>query len=79
MTRHIFRSGEVASIVPSKQQYETPGGDFNPFVFEKALHRLNTLCEVAEYEHPLLAAPDGTVVVDITDLRAILAYIKETQ
>ena len=38
----------------------------------KAVFRLNKALVRAEAEYPLLAAPDGTVSVSITDLKAVL-------
>ena len=39
----------------------------------EAVARLETACARAEYEFPLLAAPDGTVAVPFADLRALLS------
>ncbi len=43
----------------------------------EAVARVRVLLAVAEYEHPLLAAPDDTVTIDMADLRAHAADMKE--
>lgn len=40
--------------------------------YAMAAARLEAACERGESEHPHLAAPDGTVAVQIDDLRALL-------
>jgi hypothetical protein len=43
-----------------------------PLAVAHAIHRIDERCRQAEEEYPKLAAPDGTVAVQIDDLRAFL-------
>lgn len=43
----------------------------------QALFRIVQALERAEHEYPLLAAPDGTVAVQIEDLRAVIDHMDE--
>ena len=48
-----------------------------PSVLDEVVARLEAACCRAEYEYPLLAAPDGTVAVQFADLRTLLTRLKD--
>ena len=48
-----------------------------PSALDEEVMRLEAACCRAEYEYPLLAAPDGTVAVQFADLRTLLTRLKD--
>lgn len=65
MTKHTF----------TVENLDTPV--MQGWTIDAALSNITKALDVAKYEYPLLAAPDGKVSVHIADLEVLLVYINK--